>query len=822
MSGRVVIIGAGIVGCSLADELTARGCTDVVVLEQGPLFATGGSTSHAPGGMHQTNFAQFMTNFAQYSVQRYKQLELDGQPCFHPVGGIEVAGTAARWLDLKRKHGVATAWGVESHLIGPEECARIIPLIDPRTIVGASFYPTDGVAKPVRAAEAMARLAMGRGAVFHGDCELTGITVKDGRVRGVTATAGDFAADIVVSCAGIWGPRIGRMAGVPVPLVPMQHQYTISTPLAELRGETRELVFPVMRHQDADLYFRQHADRYGVGSYAHRPLPISADDLVPYREAEVMPSVLPFTPGDFEPARQDARELMPALRDADIESGINGVFSFTVDGFPLLGESRAVRGLWLAEAIWITHAAGAARAVAEWIVDGVPSVDLRLADIERFEPFMLGASYVRQRSNQAYIEVYDVKHPLEPMGAPREVRVSPFYPREKALGGVFLEAAGWERPQWYEANAPLVEGRPIPDREPWSARFWSPIVGAEHLVTRERVGLYDMQSLTKVEVTGPNAPSFLQHLTTGNMDRRVGTVTYTLMLDHHAGVKSDITVARLGPDRFQIGCNGPRDIDWFERNLPPDGSVQVHNVTGGRCCLGVWGPRARDLVQRVTDADVSESAHRYFQARTILVGDVPVTAMRLSYVGELGWELYTSADHGLHLWDLLWEAGQEFGVIAGGRGAFDCLRVEKGYRFWGRDMWTEHDPYEAGVGFAVNLDKGDFVGREALLRRRQEGPRQRLVCLSLGPADVVMGSEPVYAGDHPVGFVTSAAYGYSVGHGVVYAWVLPEWAAAGTPLTVEYFGERLAAMVTPEPLFDPDMLRMREPSAAVRVRVAST
>ena len=388
MNGRVVIIGAGIVGCSLADELTARGCTDVVVLEQGPLFATGGSTSHAPGGMHQTNFAQTMTRFAAYSVERYKKLDLDGQTCFHPVGGLEVAGTDARWLDLKRKHGVATSWGVESHLLSPEDCAGIIPLIDPTKIRGGSYYPTDGVAKPVRVSEAMARLAMARGAVFHGDCEVTGIEVQDGRVRGVTSTGGDFEADIVVSCAGIWGPRIGQMAGVPVPLIPMQHQYTISTPLEPLRGETEELVFPVMRHQDADLYFRQHGERYGVGSYAHRPLPISADDLLPYREAEVMPSVLPFTPEDFEPARRDAMDLMPALRDAGIESAINGVFSFTVDGFPLLGESRAVRGFWMAEAIWITHAAGAARAVAEWIVDGAPSEDLRLCDTERFEPFM--------------------------------------------------------------------------------------------------------------------------------------------------------------------------------------------------------------------------------------------------------------------------------------------------------------------------------------------------------------------------------------------------------------------------------------------------
>jgi glycine cleavage system aminomethyltransferase T len=558
------------------------------------------------------------------------------------------------------------------------------------------------------------------------------------------------------------------------------------------------------------MYFRQVFDRYGAGSYQHRPLPFSADDLLPYSEAEVMPSVVPFTPEDFAPAWSDAGELLPALENARIEDAMNGIFSFTVDGFPLLGESREVRGFWMAEAIWITHAPGVAKAVAEWMVTGVPSIDLRQCDIGRFDPFALSSAYVHERCNQAYIEVYDIKHPLESMGEPRPLRISPFYLREKDLGGVFLEASGWERPQWFESNAHLVDGKAIPPRREWEGRYWSPTVGAEHLATRERVALYDMQSLSKVEISGPGALSMLQYLTTSNMDKPVGTVTYTLMLDREAGIKSDITVARLGEDRFQVGCNGPRDVIWFQQHIPEDGSVHVADRTSGMCCIGVWGPRSRELVQSLSDADFSESGHLYFRARQVFIREVPVTAMRVSYVGELGWEIYTDAAYGLRLWNLLWEGGGHHGVIAGGRGAFDSLRVEKGYRLYGRDMWTDHDPYEAGLGFAVSLKKGDFYGREALLRRREGGPRRRLVTATLDdPSRVVMGHEPVFADGQPVGFVTSAAYGYSVGCGVNYAWVQPEYAAHGTPLEIEYFGERLAATVRPDAVFDPDMERVR-------------
>ena len=811
-SARVIIIGAGIVGCAVAEHLTRQeGWRDVIVVDQGPLYEAGGSTSHAPGLMFQTNPSKTMTDLAKYSVSRYMELELDGQPCGYQVGGIEVAETPERWKDLKRKRGLATSWGLESDLISPEECAERIPLLDPNKVQGGFFVPSDGIAKAVRACEAMARLARERGAKFHGETEVTDVVVKDGRVSAVETNKGRIEAEVVLSCAGMWGPRIGRMVGMNVPLVPMQHQYAWTTPLAELAGETREVVHSILRHQDFSMYFRQREDCYGIGTYRHRPMPVSPDDIRRnYRGEGELPSVWDFTPEDFEPSWREARKMLPALQNAGIEKPMNGLFSFTPDGGSLLGESREVKGFWIAEAVWITHAIGVGRVMAEWITEGVPGIDIAGADVHRFEPYSSSPDYVLARSAQSFREVYDIIHPEQPIEEPRPLRASPFYVRQEELGAYFLEASGWERPHWFEANRPLLDGQEIPDREEWSGRYWSKVVGAEHLLTRESVALYDMTPLKKAEVRGQGALNFLQRLTTGQLDKPAGKVTYTLMLDEAAGVKSDITVARLGEHHFQVGLNGPRDIEWMERHLSDDDSVQVRDITSGTCCIGVWGPNARDLVQSLSEDDFSNEAFGVFNARSVYLREVPVTALRLSYVGELGWELYTSADLGLRLWDLLWEAGRPYGVFAGGRGAFNGLRVEKGYRAWGTDMTTEHDPYEAGLGFAVKLDKGDFIGKEALERRKVEGPRRKLACLLLDdPGVIVTGKEPVWSDGRAVGYVTSAAYGYSIGRSIAYAWVPPGLAGVGGRFEVEYFGERHPATVTEEPLFDPAMKKMR-------------
>jgi glycine cleavage system aminomethyltransferase T/glycine/D-amino acid oxidase-like deaminating enzyme len=810
---RVVIIGAGIVGCALADELTDRGWTDVTVLEQGPLFATGGSSSHAPGLVFQTNPSKTMTEFATYTVEKYTGLTLDGSWCFQQVGGLEVATTPERWADLERKHGLATSWGVEGSLLSAEQCVALHPLVDASKILGGLHVPTDGLAKALRAGEAQARRAIARGARFLDRREVIGIVQADGRVTGVETNEGVYPADVVVSCAGFWGPKIGRMVGLTVPLLPMAHQYAKTGQVSALTGHNDDVLEaskPILRHQDQDLYYREHGDRIGIGYYGHRPMPVDLDQVLTSDEAPVMPSMLPFTKDDFADAWDATLDLLPALADTKVEEGFNGIFSFTTDGFPVMGESRDVRGFWVAEAVWVTHSAGVAKSMAEWLVEGQSRTDVHECDLYRFEDVQLAPKFVHERSCQNFVEVYDIIHPLQPMESPRPLRVSPFYPRQQELGALFLEGAGWERPHWYEANAALLDGTEPAERDAWSARYWSPIAAVEARATREAVALYDMTPLKRLEVTGRGSLDFLQRLTTNNLAKSVGSVTYTLLLDETGGIRSDLTIARLGEDHFQVGANGNLDLDWLLRHLPVDGSVQVRDITAGTCCIGVWGPLARDLVQPLTREDFSHKGFGYFRAKRAYIGNVPVTAMRLSYVGELGWEIYTTADMGLKLWDTLWEAGQQLGVVAAGRSAFNSLRLEKGYRSWGADMTTEHDPYEAGVGFAVRMDKGDFVGRSAIEGRSEDTAARKLTCLTIDdPRQVVLGKEPVYVDGVPAGYVTSASFGYTIGKPIAYAWLPATASVPGMQVHIEYFGEKVPATVAAEPLFDPDMSRIR-------------
>jgi glycine cleavage system aminomethyltransferase T/glycine/D-amino acid oxidase-like deaminating enzyme len=815
---RVVIIGAGIVGANLADELTARGWDRVTVLDQGPLPLTGGSTSHAPGLVFQTNSSKAMTEFARYTVEKLSALDVDGAWCFNQVGGLEVATTPERLAELQRKSGWAASWGIEGRVLSPEECVALHPLVDPQRILGGLHVPSDGLAKASRAVVALARRAEARGAVFQGSTRVVGIEHSGGRVTGVRTADGVVPADVVVSCAGFWGPAVGEMVGMAVPLLPLAHQFVWTGQVPELVGRNDELSeagLPILRHQDQDLYYREQGDRLGIGSYAHRPMPVELSELAEDGEitAEAMPSMLPFTEEDFTEQWEQSRLLLPSLRGTKVDSGFNGIFSFTPDGGPLVGESPDVRGFWIAEAVWVTHSAGVARAVAQLLVDGHSEVDLHGADVHRFEDVQLTPEYVRETSSQNFVEVYDILHPLQPRLSPRDLRVSPFHARQVELGAVFLEAAAWERPHWYEANAGLVEQLPAawvpPERDAWAAQFWSPIAAAEAWKTRTAVAMYDMTPLKRLEVSGPGALALLERLTTGTMDKSVGSVTYTLALDPAGGVRSDLTVARLGEQRFQVGANGNLDLDLLRREAPDDGSVQVRDITGGTCCIGLWGPRARDLVQAVSSDDWSNDALKYFRATTARIGGVPVTAMRLSYVGELGWEIYTSAEYGQRLWDVLWAAGQDLGVVAAGRAAFNSLRLEKGYRSWGTDMTTEHNPFEAGLGFAVRKQKDGYVGREALEGVGDGTVTRRLSCLTVDDGrSVVLGSEPVFVDGRPAGYVTSAAFGHTVGRPVAYAW-LPASATPGTAVEIEYFGRRIPATVTAEPLVDPEMKRLR-------------
>lgn len=822
---RVVIIGAGIVGTNLADELVARGWTDVTVVEQGPLDLPGGSTSHAPGLVFQTNPSKAMTQFARYTVDKLLSLEKDGQTCFNQVGGLELATTTARLEELKRKHGYASSWGIEARLISAEECLELYPLLNKDVILGGLHIPSDGLALAARAVQLLIARTRKAGVRYLGLTPVTGIEQTDGHVTGVRTPNSIIPADIVVSCAGFWGVEVGAMVGLPIPLLPLAHQYVKTTAVSGRAGHNtmpNGASLPILRYQDQDLYYREHGDQYGIGYYGHKPMPVVASSLpAPSEQVDEqhMPSRLEFTREDFEPAWKLSQELLPTLQQTEIADGFNGIFSFTPDGGPLIGQSPTLDGFYVAEAVWVTHSAGVARAVAEVLTTGHSQIDLADCELSRFEDVQLAPTYVSQTSQQNFVEVYDIIHPLQPRESPRNLRVSPFHSRQRELGAFFLESGAWERPQWYEANADLVKDLPPEwkprERDTWSARYYSPIAAVEAWRTRTAVAMYDMTPLRRLEVSGPGAVDLLQRLSTGDISKKPGAVTYTLLLDEDGGIRSDVTVARLEEDLFQVGANGPVDLVYLAREARkqkqrcPNRWVQVRDITGGTCCIGLWGPLARDVISTVSTDDFSNKGLRYFRAKRARIDGIPVTAMRLSYVGELGWELYTSADNGQRLWDVLWRAGQSYGVVAAGRGAFNALRLEKGYRAWGTDMTTEHDPYEAGVDFAIKAGKHGYVGQLALQGRSQDTAARRLRCLTIDDGrSVVLGKEPVFSQGRPVGYITSAAFGYTVGKPIAYAW-LPSTVVEGDAVAIEYFGQSIKATVTAEPLYDPQGSRLR-------------
>jgi glycine cleavage system T protein len=803
-SARVVVVGAGIAGAAVAHHLAERGWEEIVVVDQGPLFETGGSTSHAPGLVFQHNASRTMTRLAQWTVEKLTALG-----AFHPVGSIEVATTDERWAELDHRCARARGFGLDARLLDPTQVAELVPLLNPETIVGGCHVADDGIAKAVRAAEAMC----GHEAIAtFGDCEVTGLLIEGGRAVGVQTARGTIRAEHVVVAAGIWGRELARLApGLNVPLVPVEHQLAYTAPLPELAGETREVVHPILRHQDHAMYFRQVADAYAIGNYRHEPR--LAD---PERPAE-----LAFTADDFAAARAEAGRLLPALRDVELTRAFNGLMSFTPDGFPLLGESAAARGLWLAQAIWVTHSAGCGRALAELITHGDALLDLHECDPERFDAHGTSTSYVRLRGAQGYREVYDILHPRQQNEQARGLRTTPFYERQERLGAEFFESAGWERPQWYEANRALLTGDEVQPHDEWAARFWSPIVQAEHRACRERVGIFDLTPFTKVEVKGPGALALLQRLAANDVDRPAGVIVYTAMLSPRGGIMCDLTVTRLDDERFWVvtgGAVGRHDIAWMRRNLPEDGSVTLTDLTSSLCCLGVWGPLARDLVGARSDDDLSNEALAYMRAGTLHIGHVPCRALRVSYVGELGWEIYAPTEFGRGLWDTLFQAGQPLGALACGGAAYDSLRLEKGYRLWGQDIDEEHDPYEAGLGWAVRLGKGaDFIGRGAAAAIKERGVSRKLCCLVTDdPAVMLVGKEPLLDGGRPVGYVTSAGFGATLQESIAYGYLPVALAEPGTALAVHSAGAEHRVTVVSEPRFDPEMSRLKDVATAAR------
>ena len=844
-----VIIGAGIVGCSSAYHLADCGATDVVVIDQGPLPTTGGSSSHAPGIMFQTDEPDVLSKFGMYSRDLYSDLEDESGQLYSEVGGIEVARTDERMEYLQRRVEWAKSWGVPNpEILTPEEVEDKLPLVDPDAIQGGYYSPTDGQVSGVKACAALAREAERHGVQFFGNTRVTEIETSDGSVDAVETDHGTIKAGRILVATNIWSRPLGETVGLDLPIAPVQHQYTITESLEALAenaqivdhsvldnyeavtGSRAERLLmapdrPILRDQDNALYFRTHGDAYGLGSYNHDPMVVDPDTLGTNEDGPDQGSIKPFTEEHFETPthpnrphkspRQAIDELLPATRNAELEYKYNGLFSYAPDHLPVLGETPEIDDLWVALAIWVTHAGGAGNAIAEWMEHGVPKlggepIDLHDCDVARFQPHEGSKPYYTEMGDLQYEQVYDIVHPKWQRHRQRGLRRTPFYSAQDDLDAEFFESGGWESPQWYESNAGLLDEYSVAPRSGWEAEHWSRIEGAEHLAVRDGVGLFDQTSFIKIGIEGAGARSFVQRLFANDMDIDVGQLRYTTMLDTDGGVRADLTVTRLDKDQFLVltggGAGGRQDLDWIRDHAPVD--VSVTDRTSEMCAVGLWGPDARNLLESATDADVSNDAFPYFRARNLYVGSVPVTALRVSYVGELGWEIYAPMEYGAELWETLCDTGQSYDVVPAGGGAMNSMRLEKGYRLWGEDLHTEHTPYEAGLGFTVDLDTS-FIGKDALLDAREAGPRHKIACLTLeDPSAVILEDRPVLDGDEVLGYVHSAGYGYSIGACIAYTHLPPEYAEPDTSVEIQYEGDRYAATVREEPLFDPGRERM--------------
>ena len=800
---RVVIIGGGVGGTSIAYHLVNRGWRDVLLVERAQL--TSGSTFHSAGLVGQLRSTLPLTRLMMDSVALYGRLkdQTGIDIGWRPVGSLRLASSRARLEELERQAGWGTSFGLPLELVSAEEARRRFPLMVTDNVLGAAFLPSDGYLDPSGLALALAEGARRGGARIHEGVRVTSLEVSRGGAHRVVTDQGSVETDVIVDAGGIYAPEIGAMAGVSVPIIPMAHQYLLARIAEPIPDD-----LPTMRDPDLLVYFRRDANGLVMGGYERNPAPWGLSGIAIDFNNRLLPEDWPR----FEPLSQNAIARVPPLERGEVMKLINGPEAFTPDNEFILGES-SVRGFFVAAgfcAHGIAGAGGMGKAMADWIIDGEPGLDLWKMDLRRFGGQYASQAYTLARTVEVYSTYYDIHYPNEERHAGRPLRLSPTYPRLKELGGAFGEKSGWERPNWFAPNAVEPDGqRP----SGWAAQHWSPAIAAEHRATRERAGLFDETSFAKIEISGPGALRFLQALCDNDLDHPVGSITYTQMLNQRGGIECDFTVTRLGEARFFIVTGtafGNHDLAWMRRHQPTDGSVLIEDVTSSRACLGIWGPRARDIVQPLTDTDLSTAAFPYLTARSLAVGMVPCLALRVTYVGELGWELYCPTEYGMQLWDTLWKAGTPFGMVAGGYRAIESMRLEKGYRVWSTDITPDDNPYEAGLGFAVRLNKSiDFIGKSALAKAKEDGIRRRLRPLILAdPASITFGGEPVKVDGRVAGRVTSGGFGYTIERSIAYAY-LPLACKPGSQAEVQVFSRWVPATVASEPLYDPAGERIR-------------
>jgi 4-methylaminobutanoate oxidase (formaldehyde-forming) len=789
----VVVVGGGVVGCSILYHLAKLGWTDSLLVEQYQL--THGSTWHSAGLVGQLRSSISLTRMMQYSVGLYAELaELTGNdPGWHQLGGLRLASSEPRLEEIRRQAAWAKTFGLSMEIVSAAEAQELFPPMSTDGVRAAAFISDDGYLDPSQLTFALADGARRLGAEIEVRTRATGIETERGRVTAVETDQGRIECEAVVAAAGMYTPELARLVGVDLPIVPFGHQYLITEPF-----EPALEPLPTLRDPDKLVYFRTEVGGLVMGGYERKPAPWALDGIPDGFEAKLLPEEWDRMQELFE----NAITRVPAMESAEVKKFFNGPEAFTPDADFLLGETD-VAGFWVAAggcAHGLAGAGGIGKTMSEWIVDGRPEWDVWPLDIRRFGRQYRSQSYTLARSYEALSQYYDIKYPGEEKQAGRPLRVSPAYARHQELAASFGEKGGWERVNWYESNAAHADETLRP--RGWAGENWSPAIGVEARAARESAALFDQSSFSKLEVLGPGALALLEQLCANRIDRPVGTVVYTQLLNARGGIEADLSVLRRAEDRFLLVTGtafGNHDRAWLEKHAPRDGSVYVNDVTSAYACLCLWGPRARDVLQPLTKTPLD---FPYMSARELSVGDIPVLASRVTYVGELGWELYCGAEYGLRLWDALLVEG----VTPGGYRAIDALRIEKGYRAWASDLDAETTPDEAGLSFAVKRDKGEFIGRDALRE-----PRQKLVCLVLDdPRAIALGSEPVRdARGRIVGRVTSGGYGYAVGASIALAYVPLTHAEPGTTLEVDIFGDWIAAVVRAEPLYDPKGERVR-------------
>ena len=790
-----LVIGGGIIGCSIAYHLTRNGEKDVVLLERANL--TEGATWHAAGLVGQLRSSRNTTRMLKKSVEMYDRLQNEDGMQFDwkKTGSLRLAATRERMLEARRLATMARSFDLEMSIISPDEAKDLFPLIESKGLEGAAFIPSDGYVDPASLCQAVASAARKQGAQIRQGVEVADFTVRDGRITEVMSTDGVYEAETVILATGMWSRELGAKLGIRVPACAVEHQYIVTESTGSEVGH-----YPTLRDPERLVYYKPDASgRLVIGGYEEDTLPFG-DREIPERFVR---QLLPENLDRFLPLAELAGQVTPIVNEVGIRQVINGPIPYSADGDFVMGWQPGFDNLMLATGFLYGIAAGggAGEMIAEWILDGSPSLDLWPLDVRRFGPHHGTRAFMYPRAIEHYAHHYKMRYPGQEHETARQLRLSPLYQRLKDAGAVYGSKNGWERPLWF---AP--EGVEPVDQLDFLEPGWKKYVAEEHKSVRESVALVDQSSFAKFDIVGPGTLELLQWLCVSNMDKPLGSVIYTQMCNARGGTEADLTLVRMARDHFYLVTGsgfGVHDSDWIKRNMPTDGSVHVIDATSGKAVINVVGPKSRDVLARVSESDVSNEAIPYSTAREIVIGTAPVLAARIGYVGELGYELHIPTEFAAHVYDLLWAAGQDEDIANVGYRAIESLRMEKGYIYWSSDVTPDYTPVEAGVGFRVHLkSKGDFLGR-AVLESQKGGDLDRKLCTFVTDADLPLtGGETILVGDEVVSLATSVGFGYTVGKTIVRGYLeKAHWDNADVML--EVFGDRHPITQVDGPLYDP-------------------